>query len=227
VGRLRLQLGLLGLLGVACVVAAHAAATPAPTRFRLTIVGIANQHWSYTAPPVVDGNCTHAVTSKGTRTSRFRTTAPTTVKLSGGRVLPVSIGGMAGTVTLDGKTTTDETCGTTISGKTDDCVQTKRSFAGASVRLVSSVPGYVSVASVKNVRLAPSACPVEPFDVRRRPLGPATKVLRLPKEALRERRLARITLRSSRSQRTAYSSPARGRLDESARWTVTFVRVPG
>jgi hypothetical protein len=224
-GCLRLQLC---LLGVACVAAAHAAAAPAPTRFQLTIVGTANQHWSYTAPPTVDGDCIRASTSNGTRTAKFRTTKPVTVKLSGGRVLPVSIGGIRGTVTLDGTSTTDETCGTTIiHGKAENCAQTKRSFFGASVRLVSSVPGFVSVGAVTKVRLAPSACPVEPLDVRRRPLGPATKLLRLPKEALHERKLARITLRSSRNQRTAYGSPERGRLDESARWTLTFVRVPG
>jgi hypothetical protein len=227
VRRLRLQLGLFGLLGAACVVAAHASATPAPTLFRLTIVGTANQHWSYTAPAAADGDCSRAVTSDGTRTATFRTTTPVTVKLSGGRVLPVSIGGIAGTVTLDGATTTDDTCGTTITGTAQDCVQTKRSFSGASVRLASSLPGFVSVASVANVRLAPSACPVEPLDVRSRPLGPATKLLRLPKEALQEKKLARITLRSSRIQRTAYGSPERGRLNESARWTLTFVRVPG
>jgi hypothetical protein len=227
VRRLRLQLGLFGLLGAACVVAAHASATPTPTLFRLTIVGIANQHWSYTAPSVADGDCSRAVTSDGARSATFRTIAPVTVKLSGGRVLPVAIGGIGGTVTVDGTTTTDETCGPTITGTAQDCVQTKRSFSGASVRLASSVPGFVSVASVMNVRLTPSGCPVEPLDVRRRPLGPATKLLRLPKEALLEKKLASITLRSSRTQRTAYGSPARGRLNESARWTLTFVRVPG
>jgi hypothetical protein len=226
-GRLRLQLGLLGLLGVTCVSATRAAATPAPTLFQLTIVGTANQHWSHTAPPVADGDCSRAVTSNGTRSATFRTKTPVTVKLLGGRVLPVSIGGIAGTVTLDGTTTTDDTCGTTITRTADDCAQTKRSFHGASVRLASSVPGFVSVAAVTTVRLTPSSCPVEPLAVRRRPLGPATKLLRLPKEALQEKKLARITLRSSRTQRTAYGSPARGRLNESARWTLTFVRIPG
>jgi hypothetical protein len=227
VARLRLHLGLLGLVGVACVGAAYASAAPAPILFQLTIVGTANQHWSYTGPPVTDGSCSRTVTSEGTRIATFRTVAPVRVKLSGGRVLPVSIGGIAGTVTLDGSTTTDETCGTTITGTTQDCVETKRSFSGAAVRLASSVPGSVSVAAVRNVRLAPSACPVEPLDVKRRPLGPTTKVLRLPKEALLAKRLARITLRSLRNQRTAYGSPKRGRLDESARWTLTFVRVRG
>jgi hypothetical protein len=226
-GRLRLQLGLLGLLAVACVVATQAAANPAPTLFRLTIVGTADQHWSYTAPPVADGDCSRTVTSDGARTATFRTTTPVRVKLSGGRVLPVSIGGIAGTVTLDGTTTTDETCGPNITGTGHDCVQTKRSFSGASVRLASSVPGFVSVAAVTTVRLTPSSCPIEPLGVRRRPLGPARKLLRLPKEALQEKKLARITLRSSRIQRTAYDSPERGRLNESARWTLTFVRVPG
>jgi hypothetical protein len=226
-GCLRRHLGLLGLLGVACVVAAHASAAPAPALFQLTIVGTAKQHWSYTAPPIADGDCSRAATSDGARTATFRTAAPVTVRLSGGRVLPVSIVGIGGTVTLDGTSTTDVTCGTTITGTANDCVQTKRSFSGAAVRLASSVPGFVSVASVTNVRLVPSACPVEPLDVRRRPLGPATKLLRLPKEALLEQKLARITLRSSRNQRTAYGSPERGRLDESAQWTLTFVRVPG
>jgi len=56
-------------------------------------------------------------------------------------------------------------------------------------------------------------------------LGPAPNLVRLPREALTEQRLARITVRASRSQHKVYGSPEKGTLDESGEWTLTFVRV--
>jgi hypothetical protein len=75
------------------------------------------------------------------------------------------------------------------------------------------------------VRLARSDCPLEPRDVTRRPLGPAMGLLRLPKAALMEHRLARITLTGSRSLKKAYASPEQGQLNERVEWTLTFVRA--
>lgn len=225
--RLRLHLGLLGLLSVACIVAAHATAAPTPTLFRLTIVGTAKQDWTYTAPPVAEGGCSRSAISEGIRRATFRSKAPTTVRLVGGRILPVSINGIKGVVTLSGANTTAETCGTVVTTKDADCAPTTRSFRGAAVRLASPKPGFASITSVTNVRLAVATCPDEPADVRQRPLGPATKTLRLPSAVLAEKKLGSITLRSSRNQRTTYGSPEQGRLDESAQWTLRFVRVPG
>ena len=226
-GRLRRNLGLLGLLGVACAAAAHAAAAPAPTLFELTIVGTAHQEWSFTPAPVETGSCRRTQTSEGIRTVTFRTSRPIPVRLLGGRVLPVTVRGIAGTVVLGGATTTEETCGEVGNGKTADCAQTRRSFSGASVRTLSPRPGVLSIASIADVRLRAAACPAEPIDVRRHPLGPPTQLLRLPKAALMEQKVARITLRSSRTRRKAYGSPEDGRLSERAEWTLTFVRARG
>ena len=90
-GCLRRQLGLLGLLGVACVVAAQASAAPAPTLFRLTIVGTAHQEWSVTSAPVDTDGCRRTVTSEGTRTATFRTGTAVIVRVVAGRVLPVDV----------------------------------------------------------------------------------------------------------------------------------------
>ncbi|MDX6370398.1 MAG: hypothetical protein QOG93_1900 [Gaiellaceae bacterium] len=225
--RLRLHLGLLGLLGVACVVVAHAAAAPAPTLFRLTIVGTAKQDWTYSAPPVAEGGCSRSAISEGSRLATFRSKAPITVRLLGGRILPVSISGIKGAVMLSGANSTAETCGTVVTTKRTDCAPTRRSFRGAAVRLASPTPGLASITSVANVRLAAATCPDEPLDVRQRPLGPATKTLHLPRAALAEKKLGSITLHSSRNQRTTYGSPEQGRLDESGQWTLRFIRIPG
>jgi hypothetical protein len=206
-------------------VAAHASATPAPTRFRLTIAGTARQEWSYTAASVKDGECTRTETSDGVRTVTFGTSSPVTVRLAGGRLLPVDIRGIGGTVTLEGGNTMEQVCGDVGTEKTADCAQTRRVFRGATVHAASPRPGVVSLKSVANVRLAVAACPREPADVRLRPLGPPLNLLRLPREALTGRRLTRINLRASRSRRKVFGSPEAGRLIESAAWKLTFVRV--
>ena len=53
--------------------------------------------------------------------------------------------------------------------------------------------------------------------MRLSPLGPLTNLLRLPKEALRERKAARITVNARRVQRKTYGSPENGRLDGTSR----------
>jgi hypothetical protein len=208
-------------------VAAHASASSGPTRFRLTIVGTVEQEWTFTAAPVVSGDCRRTETSEGVRSVSFRTTVPVTVRLAAGRVLPVDVRRIAGTVTLAGANTTEEICGGVGTSKIADCAQTRRSFTGASVHAASPRRGFISLNRIANVRLATADCPREPPDVMRRPLGPALNSLRLPKAALMERRLARINLHASRTQRTNYGLPEKGRLVESAGWTLTFVRVKG
>ena len=206
--------------------AAHASAAPAPTLFRLTIVGTAHDEWSFTAAPAETGDCRRTETSEGIRTARFRTRAPVVVRLLGGRVLPVDVRGLVGTVTLGGANTTEETCGDGGgSGHTADCALSKRAFTGATVHAVSSRPGVVTLNRIANVRLTTAGCPREPPDVRRRPLGPPPDLVRLPREALVEQRVARINLRATRTQHKVYGSPEKGSLDASAEWTLTFVRI--
>ena len=158
---------------------------------------------------------------------KFRTVRPVTVRISGGKVLPVTVRGVAGTVTLGGAITTDETCGGTGTSKTADCAQTKRSFTRATVRAFGPRPGVLTLVSVGNVHLGAPDCPTEPIEVQRRPLGPLSKQIRLPEAALTERRLSRITLRVSRTQRKSYGPPQNGRLTEHSEWTLTFARARG
>ena len=223
--RLRRQLGLLCLVGITCSAAAHASAAPAPTLFRLTIVGTAHQEWSVTAAPVVSGDCRRTETSEGIRTATFRTKAPVNVRVAGGRVLPVDVRGILGKVTLAGSNTTEEVCGETGTSKIADCAQTRRAFTGATVHAASPRPGVVTFRGIANVRLATADCPSEPADVRRRPLGPSLNLVRLPKETLMEQKLASISLRATRKRRKVYGSPEQGRLDESVEWTLKFARV--
>jgi hypothetical protein len=137
----------------------------------------------------------------------------------------VEVRAIVGKVTLGGANTTDETCGQFRTSKIADCAQTKRAFTGASVHAVSPRPGVVDFKGIANVRLATAACPREPADVRRRPLGPPLNLVRLPKETLMEQKLARINLRATRNRRNVYGSPEQGRLVESVEWTLKFVRV--
>lgn len=223
-GHLRRYTGFLGLLGVGCVLAAHASAGRAPTLFRLSIVGTTHQEWTYSSAPVVEANCSRTETSEGIRSVSFRTKAPVLVRLLGGRVLPAEVKGLSGTVTLNGANTTDEVCGVDPMQQIGDCAQTQRKFSGASARVSSPRVGFVALA-VRRVRLARADCPFEPPDVLRRPLGPLLKALTLPKEALTEQRVARISLNVSRSQRTNYALPKPGHLQERIDWRLTFVRV--
>jgi hypothetical protein len=223
--RLRRKLGHLCLLGIACSAAAHASAAPAPTLFRLTIIGTAHQEWSFTAAPEVSGGCRRTETSEGIRTATFRTRAPVIVRLAGGRVLPVDVRGILGKVTLAGANTTEEVCGEVGTSKIADCAQTRRAFTGATVHASSPRPGVVVFKGIGNVRLATADCPREPVDVGRRPLGPPLNLVRLPREALTERKLASISLRATRTLRKVYGAPEQGRLVESVEWTLRFVRV--
>jgi hypothetical protein len=222
---LRRSISLLLLLALMCGGAAHASATPAPTLFRLTVVGSTHEEWSFTAAPTLDGACRFTETTEGIRDVKFRTKSPVIVRLAGGRVLSVVIHGIAGTVTLGGANTTERVCGTTGTTQTADCAQTKRSFVGATARATSPRPGVLAVTSISNVRLARSDCPREPAEVIARPLGPAPKLLRLPKAVLMERRVARITVGATRTQRTLYGAPESGHLDERTEWNLRFGRT--
>jgi hypothetical protein len=224
-GRLRRNLGLLCLCGITCSAVAHASAAPAPTLFRLTIVGTAHQERSVTAAPVVRGDCRRTETSEGIRTATFRTRKSVIVRVAGGRVLPVDVRGILGKVTLAGANTTEEVCGGVGSSKIADCAQTSRAFTRATVHAASPRPGVVTFNGIANVRLATADCPLEPADVRLRPLGPPLNLVRLPKETLTGQKLASINLRATRNRRKIYGSPQKGRLVESVAWTLKFVRV--
>jgi hypothetical protein len=226
-GYLLRKTGLLGLAGAACVLAAHASAAsaPPPTLFHLSIVGTAHQQWTYSSAPVDDGTCVRTEKSEGIRAVTFQTKRPVLVRLLGGRVLPVDVRVLSGTVSLNGANTTNEVCGVDRNEQIADCAQTKRSFSAARIRVSSPRPGFAALGPVRSVRLARANCPFEPPDVIRRPLGPTLNTLTLPKEALKEQSVARINLTASRSQRVTYASPQSGNLQERAEWRLKFVRV--
>jgi hypothetical protein len=203
----------------------RASAAPAPTIFRLTVVGSAHDEWSFTAAPVAEGDCSRTDTSEGIRDVTFRTKAPVRVRIAGGRILPVVIRGLSGSVTLGGANTTQRVCGPTGTTLTADCAQTKRRFTGATVRADSPQPGTLALRSIRNVHLAKADCPREPVDVTLRPLGPLPKLLRLPRAALMERRLARITVGAKRTQRSVYAAPQSGQLSERSQWSFRFDRA--
>jgi hypothetical protein len=157
--------------------------------------------------------------------TRFGTARPVLVRLVGGRVLTAELRGLTGTVTLGGANTTDERCGEEGTKQIADCAQTRRSFAGAKVRVFSPRSGAVEIGAVRGARLRESDCPLEPAEVRSSPLGPRLAVLALPEQALTPERVSRITLRASRSRRIFFASPAKGSLREQTEWKLTFVRA--
>jgi hypothetical protein len=206
-------------------VAAHASAAPEPAVFRLTIEGTARQTWTYTARPVEEGDCVRRETTDGARTVTFRTTRPTLVRILNGRMLAADVRRLAGTVTSNGANITEKRCGVIGIPQPIACAETKRTFAGASVRVWSPRTGVVSLAGPGRLRLRRANCPREPVGVERRPLGPVPIEMKFPREALMAQRLARITLSGSRTGRTNYGAPESGRLRERSDWKLTFVRV--
>lgn len=225
--RLARNWGRVGLIGGACISAAHAtaAAAPGPALFRLSLTGTASQDWSYTPAPVVDGGCTRTELSEGIRRVEFRTKRSTLVRLVAGRIVPVQVRALAGTVRLAGANTIDERCGDLGTSRIADCVETSRSFTGARLRVSSPRAGLVALGVLRGFRVRASDCPLEPVGVRRRPLGPLLRPLRLPPEALMKSPVSRMTIRASRSRSTQFTPPAAGTLRERAQWTLTFVRV--
>jgi hypothetical protein len=205
--------------------AAHAQAASHPTLFMLSISGSSHQEWTFSAAPTADGDCLRTVTSEATRTVTFRTRKSIEVKLSAGRVLPAVVRAIAGAVTLAGANTTHEDCGPTGNETVADCVRSTRSFAGGRLRARSPRAGVLALAEVEHVRLARATCPIEPPDVRQRPLGVVPTLFDLPKQVSMERKVGRITMHVTRTRHKTYGSPEGGTLDERAVWKLVFVRV--
>ena len=80
---------------------------------------------------------------------------PVTVRLAGGRLLPVDVRGILGNVTLAGANTTDEMCGGAGTSKIADCAQTMRAFSRATVHAASPRPGVVTLRVSRTFDLRP------------------------------------------------------------------------
>jgi hypothetical protein len=217
----------LAFVGGTCALAAHASAAPAPTLFKLTVSGTAQQQWTYSAAPVPEGACARTETSEGIRSATFRTTRAIMVRISHGKVLPATVRGIRGTITLGGANTTDTRCGDAGTTRTADCAQTRRTFTGATLKVASPKARTIAVQPVANARISRADCPVEPAGVIRRPIGPTPTVLQMPPAVLNEHKVSRITLRASPTRQTTFGSPEQGRLEETSEWQFTFVRVRG
>jgi hypothetical protein len=223
-GCLERNTGLLTLIGVACLAAAGADAAPAPLRFAVSVTGTAHDVWNFTGAPTAEGDCERTVQSEGIRDSRFKTTRPTVVRLTGGRVLATTLRNFAGTVTLGGANTTSVTCGGEGTQTIADCARTRRSFRSGTVGARSARPGSVTLGPVR-ATLRRSNCPLEPADVRRLPLGAIPGPLRISTKSLANPRFARITVRVSASRRTNYGPLEQGTLQQRSSWRVTLIRL--
>ena len=216
--------GVLVLTGVLCCTVASAAASPAPTLFRLTISGTATADFDYTTPPETSGDCQTSKRSEGRRTVRFRTRRPTVVRVVAGRVQPAAVRGIAGTVKLSGANTVNEVCPTGETPTSQPCASTTRTFGDAHTTLSSVKPGSLTLRPLR-VRLRRLQCPREPEEVGAAPLGPVPGPLHLSVAALAQERIARLTLTASAATHKNYAAPAKGMIVQRSHWTLTFERI--
>lgn len=223
-GSLAGNAGLLAFIGVVCFAAAGADAAPEPLRFAVSVSGTAHDVWDFTGGPTEEGACVRRARSEGIRDVRFRTTKPTVVRVSDGRLLATMIRNLAGTVTLAGANTTTLTCGGEGTQTIADCARTRRSFRNATVRARGTRPGSVTVGPVR-ATLRRSNCPLEPADVLRQLLGTIPSPLRVSTASLANPRIARITVNVSGTRRRNYGPEEAGTLRQRAKWRVTLARL--
>jgi hypothetical protein len=224
-GRLAGNTRLLTLIGVGSLAAGGADAAPAPILFKLTVVATVHSEWDHTGVPSPAGGCERIVRSEGFRDVRFRTAKPTLIRVANGRVLPATVRGLTGTVALAGANTVRDVCGTETKEAIQDCVTTRRSFRGATLGVLSTRAGSITLRPARRVRLRTVNCPQEPADVVRAPLGPVPGPLHVSTAALASKKTANITLTASASRRIDYAPVEQGTLQHRAVWKLTLSRV--
>ena len=208
-----------------CAAGARASAAPAPVVFKLTVSGTSTAEWDHTGAPAVDGSCQVAVRSEAVRVVRLRSAKPTLVRFVDGKIRTVSLRNITGTVTLSGRNTVTENCGTTDVRTTEQaCPKGTRRFKSGRTTLTSNGAGRVTVRTPR-ASLRRAECPREPADVAAMPLGPAPGVLQVATRTLANRRVGKITLTASRTRRKDYGDPEIGTLEQRSSWTITFVRT--
>ncbi len=224
-GRLAGNPGLLTLIGVTSFSATGADAAPAPTLFKLTVVGTAHAEWDHTGAPAPSGACERTVRSEGFRDVRFRPAKPTLIRVVRGRVLSATVRRLAGTAVLAGANTVTDVCGAETKQAIQDCVTTRRSFRAGTIGVLSMRAGSISFRPARNIRLRTATCPQEPAEVVRAPLGPIPGPLRISTAALANERVSRMTLTGSASRRVGYGPVEQGTLKHRSAWKLTLVRV--
>ena len=191
----------------------------------LTVSGTVSAVWDHTGAPTADGDCTRTFRTEGIRSVRFKS-RPTRVRLVNGRMQAVVVRGLRGTVTLAGAETTDRKCPDgTGSSQVADCINSRRSLAGGTLRLSSPSRGRLAFGPVRGARLAVADCPNEIAPVRQAPAGPSPAVIGLPVDKLSHPRTRTVTSRVSFRRNDSFAAPEQGALQQRVVWTLTFTRV--
>jgi hypothetical protein len=204
--------------------AAGAAAAPAPQLFELTISATSMADFDRTGAPISRLNCETSSRAEGFRTAVFRSSRPTLVRFVGGRIQPVVLGGLRGTVKLSGTNTENVVCAGQETHQPQYCSKTTRTFKGARASLSSTASGSISVAPPR-VALRPIRCPLEPKEVVALPLGRGVGPLHVPIATLTNPRTTRITLTASARRTKNYGAPEAGFVQQRTAWKFTLVRT--
>ena len=205
-------------------VATETSAAPAPALFKISISGTAHAEWDHTGAPVEIDDCTRTIRSEGIRDVRFRTAAPSVIRVVNGRLSSVTVRRLSGTVVLVGANTTHDVCGPEGREAIADCAKTTRRFGAATIGVVGG-RGSLALRPVRQARLRTSNCPREPADVVRAPLGPIPGPLHVSTATLGNERIVRITLTATRLRRVRYGPLEAGNLTHRSAWKVTLQRV--
>jgi hypothetical protein len=190
----------------------------------LTVSGTASAQWDHTGAPTAEGECRRTFRTEGIRSVRFKS-RPTRVRIVGGRLQPVVVRRINGTVTLAGAETTDRTCPDgTGSSQIADCIRSTRSLTGGTLRLSSPARGRLAFGRIRGARVAVADCPGEIAAVRSAPAGPSPAPIGLPLDRLSHPRTGTVTLRVSFRRTDPFAAPEVGTLQLRVAWTLTFTR---
>jgi hypothetical protein len=218
-GRLERNACVLGLAGATCFAASGAGAAPAPHLFNLTISATSVANFDHT-------NCNATLQAVGVETATFRSSRPTLVRFVGGRLRPVLMRGLRGSLMLSGSNTPGVVCtrGETPTPAPEACPKTTRTFTKGRVSFSSAAAGSITV-QLPRVALQRIHCPEEPAEVVALPLGIAPGLLRVSVATLTNPRTTRITLTATASRTKNYASPERGFVRQRTSWSFTLVRT--
>jgi hypothetical protein len=208
-----------------CFAAGGADAAPAPQLFRLTISATTVAAFDHTGASVAHVDCESSLRAVGVRTAVFRSARPLLVRFVDGRLQPIVLRRLRGTVKLSGANTGNEVCAS--GGEThrpELCSRTTRTFENARVLFRSTAPGSISIAT-PHVALHRSRCPREPNEVAALPLGQAPGPIHVSQALLDNSRIKRITLTARASRTKHYGDPEAGILREQTAWKLTLVRT--
>src|SRR5206468_9502263 len=137
-----------------------AAAAPAPQLFELSISATSVADFDHTGAPVSRLGCQTSSRAEGLRTAVFRSSRPTLVRFVAGRIQPVVLRGLRGTVELSGTTTENVVCAGQETHRPQYCSKTTRTFKDGRASFSSTASGSISVAAPR-VALRRIRCPRE------------------------------------------------------------------